>query len=128
MNAKKILNDDISSLKVSSLPNRPSAPVSFGGRGYTAEQIKAAFDKLPLYIIDVFNNLIEDIEATGEDSLSGAIKTEIADGHSLYDMFRDIKSGDFISYVKTDGGSLEGELARINDRLRILEERINEQI
>ena len=126
MNARKILNDEISALKVSSLPNRPSAPVSFGGKGYTAEQIKAAFDKLPLFIIEMFNMLIEDIERCGEDSLAGSIKTELAEGHSLYDMFRDIKSGDFLSYVKTDNGSLEAELAQIKERLRKLEETCND--
>ena len=122
MNARKILQDDISSLKVSSLPNRPSAPVSFGGKGYTAEEIKAAFDRLPLFIIEMFNHLISDIESVGEESLTGSIKTGIADGHTLYDMLCDIRNGDFISYVKTDGGTLESELSEIKERLRRLEE------
>lgn len=126
MNARKILNDEISALKVSSLPNRPSAPVAFGGKGYTAEEIKAAFDKLPLFIVEMFNKLIEDIEAVGEDSLAGTIKTELSEGHTLYDMLCDIKNGDFLTYVKTDGGSLETELADIKERLRILEEKRDE--
>ena len=125
MKAKKILNDEISSLKVSSLPNRPSAPVSFGGKGYTAEQIRAAFDKLPLFIIEMFNKLIEDIESVGEESLAGSIKTELSEGHTLYQMLRDIKNGDFASYMKTSEGTLESELSEIKERLRKLEETIN---
>ena len=122
MNARKITKNEILPLKVSSMPNRPSAPVSFGGKGYTAEEIKAAFDKLPLFIIEMFNSLIDDIEAVGEQSLAGSIKTDIIDGQTLYDMLRDIKNGDFATYVKTSGGNLEGELSDIKERLRKLEE------
>ena len=121
MNARKILNDEIKPLKVSSLPNRPSAPVSFGGKGYTAEEIKAAFDKLPLFIVEMFNLLIEDIESVGESSLSASIKTELAPEHTLYDLFCDIQNGDFLSYVKTDNTTLACELADIKERLGRLE-------
>ena len=126
MKARKILEHEISQLKVSSLPNRPSAPLSFGGKGYTAEELKAAFDKLPLYVIEMFNKLIEDIESTGDDSLAGSIKTGLDDGHTLSKMFSDIKSGDFISYVMTSNRSLETELSEIKERLRKLEEAENE--
>lgn len=126
MKARKILENEISQLKVSALPNRPSAPLSFGGKGYTAEDIKAAFDKLPLFIIEMFNMLIEDIESCGDGSLAGAIKTGIEDSHTLSEMFADIKNGDFISYVMTDGCSLETELSEIKERLRKLEEANNE--
>lgn len=122
MNARKILNDEISPLKVSSLPNRPSAPVSFGGKGYTAEEIKAAFDKLPLFIIEMFNTLIDDVDAVGEESLAGSVKTGIFEGHTLYNMLCDIKNGDFSSYLKTSGGTLETELSEIKERLGRLEE------
>ena len=80
MNARKILNDEISALKVSSLPNRPSAPVSFGGKGYTAEQIKAAFDKLPLFIIEMFNMLIEDIEEAERTRLQAQSRQSLPRG------------------------------------------------
>jgi hypothetical protein len=62
MNTRKIYDSDISSLKVSSLPTRPTAPTAFGGKGYTATEMKEAFDKLPLYIIDHFNTLVGEIE------------------------------------------------------------------
>ena len=62
MNTKKILDSEIESLKVSSLPTRPTAPTAFGGSGYTASEMKAAFDRLPLRIIEGFNSLLTEIE------------------------------------------------------------------
>ena len=64
MTTNKITDTEIESLKVGSLPTRPTAPTAFGGRGYTATEMKAAFDKLPLKIIEEFNALLDDI-ATG---------------------------------------------------------------
>ena len=61
MTTNKITDSEIESLKVGSLPTRPTAPTAFGGRGYTATEMKAAFDKLPLKIIEEFNALIDDI-------------------------------------------------------------------
>ena len=62
MNTKKILDSEIESLSVASLPTRPTAPTAFGGSGYTASEMKAAFDMLPLRIIEGFNSLITEIE------------------------------------------------------------------
>ena len=57
MKASKILNEQIKNLKVASLPSRPTAPTSFGGRGYTANQVKEAFDEngieIPFNQLDV---------------------------------------------------------------------------
>ena len=61
MNTEKITDSEIEQLKVASLPSRPTAPPSFGGRGYTAKEMKEAFDKLPLFIIGRLNSLIDDI-------------------------------------------------------------------
>ena len=70
MNTKKITDSEIESLKVASLPTRPTAPTAFGGKGYTATQMKEAFDKLPLRIIEEFNLLIEEI---GNGALAEAL-------------------------------------------------------
>ena len=64
MTTSKISDTEIDALKVASLPTRPTAPTAFGGKGYTATEMKEAFDKLPLKIIEEFNALIDDI-ATG---------------------------------------------------------------
>ena len=106
MNARKILNSEIADLKISSLPTRPTAPSSFGGRGYTTSEMKEAFDKLPLFLVQRFNTLIEDIASTDENSLAAAILTGISENHSLKKLFEDISSGDFIEYLWLGSESL----------------------
>lgn len=121
MKTTKITQNEIRSLKVSSLPTRPTAPAHLGGRGYTAEEMKAAFDRLPIYIIERFNQLIEDIYAVGEESLAGAIKTGILEGQSLSTLFCDLKSGKALSYIGAGDSTLAEELASIRARLTKLE-------
>ncbi len=121
MKATKITQNEIKGLTVSSLPTRPTAPASLGGKGYSAGEMKAAFDRLPLYIIERYNELISDIEAVGEDSLAGAIMTGIKEGQSLYELFCDLKSGRALSYIGSGDGTLASELADIRARLTELE-------
>ncbi len=61
MTTQKIKNEEIEDMKISSLPTRPNASSAFGGKGYNSSEMKAAFDKLPLFIIERFNKLIDDI-------------------------------------------------------------------
>ena len=121
MKATKITNADITPLRVSSLPSRPTAPKAYGGLGYTAAQMKSAFDAFPMFLANKFNALMTDITATGENSMAAAMKTGISSGHTLYDMFLDIKSGDFASYLDTGGRSLMAALAELEERLAALE-------
>lgn len=113
MNTKKITPEDIMHLKVSSLPTRPTAPTAFGGSGYNATQMKEAFDKLPLFIINWLNSLMEDISSTGSGSLSSEIRTNITDTHTLSQMFSDIINGAFASYLSVGDKSLAASLAEI---------------
>lgn len=106
MKATTITENEIKNLKVASLPTRPTSPKSFGGNGYTATQMKEAFDKLPLFIIERFNALISDILDTGADSIAHEIATGIKSGHTLSDMFEDISNGSFLNYVMLDNISL----------------------
>lgn len=122
MKAKKITDNEIRTLLVSSLPTRPTAPRSFGGAGYTSEDMKAAFDKLPLYIVERINRLIDDIFELGSDSLAGAIPTGIKDGHTLADTFSDLVSGAALSYITDGAEPLSVRLDRIEDNLgRVME-------
>ena len=107
MNAKKILNSEIAELKISSLPSRPTAPSFFGGRGYTTAQMKEAFDRLPLFLVERFNTLIDDIGSTDDSSLAAAILTGISENHSLKGLFEDITSGDLVSYLWLGSESLK---------------------
>ena len=52
MKSKKITDGDINDKKVASLPTRPTAPAAFGGKGYTATELKEAFDSLPLFLVN----------------------------------------------------------------------------
>ena len=117
MNSKKILEGDISELKVSSLPTRPTAPSSHGGLGFTATDMKEAFDKLPLFIIERLNTLLDDIAAEPDESVAAEIKTGISDGHTLKKLFLDILSGSFASYLSVGGESLAEFKARVDSKL-----------
>ena len=127
MKAQKIQNADVKDLLIASLPTRPTAPRSMGGMGYSASEMKSAFDKLPLYIIEKYNELIEDIHDLGEDSIAAAIPSGIKDGHSLNDLFSDINSGALALYFTFLGKTLAehitdilAELQRINGEVEKL--------
>lgn len=126
MKATKITNDEITDRCVACLPTRPTAPDSIGGRGYTASQMKSAFDRLPLHVIDRFNLLLEDIKAVGEDSLASEIKTGLGDGHSLTDLFSEIGNGDILARIPVGDTNLLLLLLGISERLSVLEERSKE--
>ena len=113
MNTSKIEDSDIASLKISSLPTRPTAPAAFGGKGYTATEMKEAFDRLPLYIIERFNRLVDDIFADKDDSISTAMKTGINESHTLCDLFDDILSGELANYLTVFGESLSSYLGKM---------------
>ena len=121
MRTNKITSEEIADIKVASMPTRPSSPHGFGGKGYTADEIKAAFDRLPLYIIERFNLLLDDISATGQDSIASAIPTGIKDGHTLENLFLDLRNGNAASYIKVSGVSLASYLAQLSARIEELE-------
>ena len=111
MKSRKITEGDIAEKKVASLPTRPTAPTAFGGKGYTPTELKEAFDKLGLYLVECYNRLIDDIEGAPGDSIADEIKTSITETHTLSTMFADIKNGNFIGYVKAPEGTLAQYLA-----------------
>lgn len=113
MKATKITNGDIADKTVASLPTRPTLPSAFGGKGYTADEVKEAFDKLPLYIIEKFNELIDDIRGTEGGTVADAILTGIDEGHTLLRLFEDIKSGAFCAYLTVTDGTLSEYLLKL---------------
>ncbi len=113
MKATTITDAEISDKLVASLPTRPTAPTSFGGRGFSAKEMKEAFDALPLLIKDRLNLLLENISAEGEDSIAYSIRTGMGVGYTLADLCRDLKSGAFLNTVYIDGESLSSLLRRI---------------
>lgn len=124
MKAKKIQSSDIEHILISSLPTHPTAPRSLGGRGYSASEMKEAFDKLPLYIIEHYNALIGDIHSFGENSLASAVPSGIKDGHTLHNLFEDIKSGELAAYFGILGKSLLSHLITIYAEIDALKNKI----
>ncbi len=117
MFTEKILDENIRALKVSSLPTRPTTSSSLGGKGYTSKDMKEAFDRLSLHIIEHFNSLIDDIYAEPDSSIALAIKTGYDDTHSLSQLFSDITSGAFASYMTVFGESLVEYLGKMREEL-----------
>ena len=106
MNTTKILDSEINGLKISSLPSRPTAPTAFGGKGYTSAEMKAAFDKLPLFVAERLNSLVDDIESEKNGKIGDSIKTGLDSGHCLSDFFADVKNGNLASYMALGDGTL----------------------
>ena len=124
MNSRKITDGDIADKRVASLPTRPTAPMAFGGKGYTPTELKEAFDKLALHVIEKYNELIDDIVGMPGNSISDEIKTAITEAHTLSAMFADIKNGGFIEYVKTPEGTLAESLAGLRADVNKLADRL----
>ena len=121
MTVTPITNEEIRERGVSSLPTRPTAPAAFGGGGYTAAELKAAFDRLPCLIIERLNLLLEEIRAEGEGSVAAAIPTGLIEGHTLRTLFADIKNGSLAGYLDVGGTTLTEALSAIDERLAELE-------
>lgn len=127
MKAKKIYNSDIADILISSLPSRPTAPRELGGRGYGAAEMKAAFDRLPLCIIEHYNALLSDVESFGENSMAAAVPTGIKDAHTLHDLFEDIRTGELATYFGILGKSLLSHLISIYAELDLLRSKLDEK-
>lgn len=125
MTTKRITEEEIKELSVSSLPTRPTAPKAFGGRGYTSSDMKEAFDRLPHLLCERFNALIEDIFSTDPESLSFSIPTGIFEEHTLGNLFAEITSGEAAAYFKVGELSLAEKILDLEERIAHLENQVN---
>ena len=125
MNTTKILESEVESLKISSLPNRPTAEKKYGGAGLSAQEMKAAFDKLPIFIAERLNSLIDDIESEGDGKISESIKTGLDSGHCLSDFFADIKNGNLASYMALGDSTLVEKIYEMNAAIDAIKEQLN---
>ncbi len=96
MKATIITSDETNPYLIESLPTRPTAPSAFGGKGYTAHEMKKAFDKLPTLIIMHFNDLIRDIEDGG---ICDAIPTDISGAPTLASVLGAFTDGTLASVI-----------------------------
>jgi hypothetical protein len=120
---EKIKKETVELLGVSSLPTSPTSPGAIGG-GYSAEEMKLAFDRLAIHIIEQYNLLIEAIHSDPSASILGEIPTGISDGHTLRDLMSDITGGDFAVYMKLGNRSILEEMQSLSQRVTALEEKI----
>ncbi len=119
----KITEDEIGDKKISSLPTRPNASTSLGGAGYGAAEMKEAFDKLPLFIIEKFNSLLDDISRT-ENGITDSINTGIYEMHTLSSLFKDITNGNFSAYLVSLDDTLDMQLLKLRRDINTLAERM----
>ena len=127
MKTTKILDSEIAELKISSLPSRPTAPSAFGGKGYSAKEMKEFFDKLPLFIIERLNQLIEDL-SSAEDSVASAIKTGITRDKTLAEFFTDLTNGDASSYISVGSASLYDFCVRIREEVSLMRDTLSKNV
>ncbi len=113
MDNLQITDKEIEERSIAALPTRPTAAAAFGGRGYTAHEMKEAFDLLPKLIAERFNALVAAAEATGEAGLASAIPTGLSEGHSLAKLFADVANGNFASYLTVHGYALSELIAEL---------------
>ena len=118
MSICKITPSEIAENSVASLPTSPSSPSLYRGKTYSAAELRAAFDRLPLLLAERYNGLFDSlgINRTEAERFAELIATGISEEHSLEDLFRDIESGAFSAYLSTaDGDTLAKKAERFSD-------------
>ena len=110
MSLRKITEDEVRALWVQRLSDTPNRGGKFGTAGLSAREVKAAYDALPLRIVEAFNELVDTVE---EGRLAELIPA--AEGRSLAAFFRDVTSGELAAYLTADGARSLAELAALFD-------------
>ncbi len=98
MTIRKISEEEVRAHWIQRLPDAPSRQSRFGASGLSAAEMKAAYDALPLCIVEHFNELVSVIE---EGRLAEWITG--AEGRSLAAFLSDVGSGALADYLTLDG-------------------------
>ena len=120
MSAQKITSAEIEDRLIQNLPTRPNAPTSMGGKGYSAAELKAAFDSLPRLIAERYNELIDDLTSPDGSEIINAVKTGPAETDTLGAFFESIKDGTFLENIMIDGEVLIYYLRSLKSELEEL--------
>ena len=107
---KIITTEEIEENAVASLPTRPTESVSFGGRGYTSAEMKAAFDRLPRLVAERLNSLLLDID---EGEILEAIPTGIAAAPTIKALVESLESEKLASIIAVFGMPLNAFLLQL---------------
>ena len=96
MSIRKITDEEIRNAQIEgNLPNRPTQKSLYPDNTLTAEEVKAAFDKLPKLIAARYNEVVSLILGENGQTIQDKIHTGIREGHTLKDLFQDIINGNF---------------------------------
>ena len=111
MFTKIIQESEIEPIAIASLPTRPTATTAFGGKGYTANEMKACFDALPRLAIERLNQLITEL---GDGLIEGTVRDidmERGDGYAFSDFIEDFGRGTLVNVLTLgEGGETLGEV------------------
>lgn len=112
MFTKTIKESDMEPLCIASLPTRPNAPTSLGGKGFTANEMKKCFDALPRFIAGRLNQLIEELKDGLVEELAGDIDMGLPyTGYSFGTFIEDFGRGTLVNYLHLgEGGPTVGEV------------------
>lgn len=110
MSIKRITEEEVRSLWVQRLSDTPNRQGKFGTMGLSAAEMKAAYDALPLRIVEAYNTLVDVIEG---GRLADYIPS--SEGKTLADLFGDITSGALASLLTVDGERTLSALAAAFD-------------
>lgn len=94
---KKINTNQITTVGVQGLTDRPNQSLEYGGNNLTAAQLKARFDALPTIIIDAFNTLVGYL---GTEAFASDLKTSDATYTTLAALVTAIRNGGFANILK----------------------------
>lgn len=117
MKTTKITAEEAAQLSVASLPTRPTAATSYGGKGYTSTEMKEAFDRLPLLAIERLNSLIDDI--TGGD-VTEAIPTPHHNLPTLAAVINGIDSGALAASLTVGSETLAGAISSLRADINMI--------
>jgi hypothetical protein len=126
MNTKKIHQIEINNSAIAYLPDKPTASKEYGGLGMSAQNLKVAFDKLPMLAVERINSLIADIESDGQGRIGESIKTGIRSGHTLADFFIDLVNGSLASYLTVGTSTLIDKIASLEEEIAQIKSKLEE--
>ena len=110
MSIKKITEEEVRSLWVQRLSDTPNRQGKFGTMGLSAAEIKAAYDALPLRLVEAYNTLVDVIESGG---LSDFILSP--EGKNLTELLAGVTSGALAALLTVDGERTLAALAAALD-------------
>ena len=98
MSIKRITEEEVRSLWVQRLSDTPNRQGKFGTMGLSAAEMKAAYDALPLRLVEAYNALVDAIEG-GE--LAALIHTP--EGETLAELLAGVTNGALAALLTVDG-------------------------